>query len=963
MKFTWTDECQTAFDTLKTALTQAPILAYPDFTVPFHLYVDASDDALGMVLGQIQNDREVVISYAGRKLLAAERNYTVTEREALAVVAGIKYFQPYVYGRKFIVYTDHNAVRWLMNIREPTGRLARWALQLQQFDFEIVHRAGKSNGNADALSRRSYDTILAAVDTTGVQTDQINELQRKDPALADIIDYLEFKTLPENSKDAKKLLYTIEQYYLDSDGILCHILIPGGKRSPTLKSQLVVPTALRHEVLVNAHDLPTGGHLGINKTYAKLRDRYFWPKMYMDVQHWCLTCEHCAMKKSPKQRQTAPLLPIPVEAPFDKVSCDISGPWPVTHNNNRYILVFMDMCTGWPEAFAIPNIEAKTVAEIFVKEIVSRHGAPRVLLTDRGSNFISSLFKEICFLMNTEKVFSSGYRPQTYGKVERFNATLAQSLSMYVNSDQKNWDEHLNSVLFAYRTSPSEVTGESPFYMLYGRELLLPMDTALLPPRDMTPLVADHRARVVEHIERFRRIAAENTQRAQQKMKELHDLTARQPTFTLGEKVWVFTPKNRRGLSKKLAHNYHGPYRIVEFLSPVHCVLRAMDNTRISTTVHVSRMKRYFDPNSRPIRQPPVVVNDPYLLDSELPEDSFVNEPEDHTDSTGVNKDSDDDTPELVDYSDSENDEEATTDSEESDEDPTDADNVYTVEDIVKQRVRNGRPEYLIKWLGFPASHNTWEAEANILNKRLITHFYKKHPRAKRLDNDPAYIPVIAQLSCTENSTETPTIAVLTPETRFSHQKLHSPPDNLSVSIPVFMPTQSLQSRTDPPEELVTSSLPGPMPTTAIETRVNTHEDLVAKLDPVLAPALALPSNDVTLGVHTASLPSPKVKLSPWVSKFPGLRTWLALFICWALVLTGSGREFDETTREVSFYPSAMMLARNPKALVFYRDTNLVSIHIVLPHVPRRQAPILNSTCDNDLAKFYDRVLASIRGV
>lgn len=93
------------------------------------------------------------------------------------------------------------------------------------------------------------------------------------------------------------------------------------------------------------------------------------------------------------------------------------------------------MCTKWPEAFAIPNIEAKTVAEIFVKEIVSRHGAPRVLLSDRGSNFLSSLFREVCFLMNTEKIFTSGYRPQTNGLVERFNGTLAQSLSMYVSSD------------------------------------------------------------------------------------------------------------------------------------------------------------------------------------------------------------------------------------------------------------------------------------------------------------------------------------------------------------------------------------------------------------------------------------------------------------------------------------------------------------------------------------------------
>ena len=133
---------------------------------------------------------------------------------------------------------------------------------------------------------------------------------------------------------------------------------------------------------------------------------------------------------------------------------------------------------------------------------------------ERGSNFLSSLFREVCFLMNTDKIFKSGYRPQTNGLVERFNATLAQSLSMYVSSNQKDWDEHLNSVLFAYRASPSEVTAESPFYMLYGREPLLPMDTALLPPREMSPLIAGHRACAVEHVERVQHIAAENTERS-----------------------------------------------------------------------------------------------------------------------------------------------------------------------------------------------------------------------------------------------------------------------------------------------------------------------------------------------------------------------------------------------------------------------------------------------------------------
>jgi len=281
---------------------------------------------------------------------------------------------------------------------------------------------------------------------------------------------------------------------------------------------------------------------------------------------------------------------------------------------------------------------------------------------------------------------------------------------MYVSSHQKDWDDQLSSVLFAFRVSPLEVTDESPFYMLYGREPLLPMDTALLPP-----LVVEHRARVVEHVERVRRIAAENTQRAQQKMKKLPDLQAVLPPFSLGDKVWVYTPKNRKGLSKKLAHNYHGPYRIVEFLSPVHCVLRAMDNRRVSTTVHVARMKRYVDPASRPIRQLPDDINEPYLLDSDLPDDSFSG-------AQVPSADAPDQIPELLDYSDSEDDDNVSN-AEESDDDADQPDDIYTAEEIVKQRLRNGKPEYLIQWLSFPASHNAWESAENIFDKRLITSF------------------------------------------------------------------------------------------------------------------------------------------------------------------------------------------------------------------------------------------------
>lgn len=287
-------------------------------------------------------------------------------------------------------------------------------------------------------------------------------------------------------------------------------------------------------------------------------------------------------------------------------------------------MVFSDYLTRFPEAFAVPTIDAATIADLLVNQIMPRHGAPRTLLSDRGSNFLSSLVREVCFLMGTKKEYTSSYHPQCDRLVQRFNGALAQSLSNYVSSDQKDWDRYLNPVLFGYRVSPSEVTGESPFYMLYGREPRLPMDVSFLPPREISASIAEHRARVVENIEIAHRIAKENIQRAQQRMEDYHDLHAVPVKYQVGEQVWVYTPRSRKGLSKILANNYHGPYRIVKFLSPVHCILHATDNRRISTTVHVSRLKPYISPDTRPIRQPPELVDEPYLADEDFPADSFL---------------------------------------------------------------------------------------------------------------------------------------------------------------------------------------------------------------------------------------------------------------------------------------------------------------------------------------------------
>lgn len=716
-KFVWTSQCEDAFQALKEALTSAPILAFPNFSEMFHLFVDASNDGIGATLGQIQDGKEVAIAYAGRDFNSAERNYSTTEREALAVIFGIKKFEPYLHGRKFILHTDHHSLKWLMNITDPTGRLARWALLVQQHDFEIRHRPGANHANADALSRRPYKLTapdISAYDIPGVQTSRIHELQRRDPDLADLISYLETISLPQNNATARSLLLMVDDYFLDSDGLLFHLWTPSGSRRRTTYQQLVVPDALRYEILTWGHDDPTAGHFGTTKTYEKLRTRYYWRHMFSDIQHWIRSCADCSMRKTPRNRHKAPLMPIPVEGAFDRLAVDCLGPLTTSAQGNRYVVVFCDAFTRWSEAFPVPSIDAPTIARLLVDEILCRHGAPRTLLLDRGSNFLSVLIKEVCKLINTRKINTSSYHPQSDGMVERFNNTLAESISMFVSSNQKDWDLFIPSILFAYRVSPCVSTGDSPFYLLYGREPRLPPDVSLLPQADVSTSIAEHRSRIVRQLETAHSIAQRNVQRAQQLMKFQYDKNAKETTFQLGQRVWVYTPKTKKGLSKKLLHKWHGPYRICRILSPVHYQLRTCDNRLIATTVHANRMKPYYDPSDRPIQPPPDdPPNESFLSASELPEDSFI--PDDDT---------------QVMHTNSESAQEANAESHSPSVDSSDSladPDVYAAERILRSRRKNGQVQYLVKWVGFPASQSTWEPEENILDHRLLDQFHDKH--------------------------------------------------------------------------------------------------------------------------------------------------------------------------------------------------------------------------------------------
>ena len=462
--YQWNHDCDKAFSLLKQKLTTSPILAYPCFEQPFILATDASEFAVGGVLSQKLNGDERVISYWSRQLNKAERNYSTVEREALAVVAAVKEFYPYLYGQTFTLFTDHNPLTSLQGLKDTGGRITRWLLFLQQFDMKVLYRPGRNNGNADGLSRRPQgmddapqpllhdDRVKEVCGITCIEdTEKLQQEQVRDAYASQIIKALKNPGISTDKRG--KYRYSL------NNGVLCHHLI-GSSHHP----QVIVPVTLRPLVIEQLHD--KSGHLGIHKTLRKLRERFYWPSCDIDVKNAIQQCVRCQRRNNPVPKQHTPIGTIKSNNPFEKLSWDIMGPLPTSSCGNKYILVVTDLFTKWVEAFPLAKTDSVTLAKVLVNEIVCRYGVPRYLHSDQGANLVSEVIKSLCATLGINRTQTTAYHPEGNGQVERFNRTLESMLAKVVADHQRDWDEHIQNALFAYRTAIHDSTGYTPFLVM-----------------------------------------------------------------------------------------------------------------------------------------------------------------------------------------------------------------------------------------------------------------------------------------------------------------------------------------------------------------------------------------------------------------------------------------------------------------------------------------------------------------
>lgn len=798
IKFQWTDLQNKAFNTLKKALCDQPILQYPNFEEEFIITTDASAYAIGGVLSQGKVGKDLPISYASRILNPAEQKYSTIEKECLAIVYCISFFRPYVYGRKFKIVTDHRPLVWLKSIKDKSSRLWGWYLKIIDFDFEIIYKPGKVNDNADALSRnppetnnnvnvntieikplvdwdhsgkitaqmlkmgfqpgfglgknldgitepiQTYDVLPIVNDETDADTseeifsnphkpstsktppdedpfpetsnphqqlqeinvnpplqneesirDSVSELNpellpysesntssdissdifddpdppykqnpdklkiieskdnlldRKDnhlifidiqgePICEGAIKYKEANKLPEYSEitlghpivtpiGTKKLfsipiphksnsqedainiinesfdklrekliqleLRSLSVTRTDTLGHLPWTHIKNKLKDILKPIDLVliickglikhVPIEKQLETIREYHESAVGGHKGVTKTYKRMRQHFYWNTMKKDIQNFIQQCRTCQLKKLVRVKTKNPM--VITDTPgtaFDKVAMDIVGPLPITKNGNQYILTIQDLLTKYSIGIPLKGITSIEIADAFTKRFICTFGAPKAVLTDQGSNFLSALMKHVAKKFKIKQYKTTSYHPQSNGSIERSHHVLSEYLKMHASRNEE-WDEWCEMAMFSYNTSVHEGTQHTPHELVFGQIARTPSNITPLED-EMCETYKDYLTNLYIKIRDLQELAAENLKTSKHRYKYYYDKRINPLELKVSDKVFLL----KEPITNKFCDQYEGPYAVQEILSNNN--VRIVNDRGKFKTVHVDKLR------------------------------------------------------------------------------------------------------------------------------------------------------------------------------------------------------------------------------------------------------------------------------------------------------------------------------------------------------------------------------------
>ncbi|ODM90370.1 Transposon Ty3-I Gag-Pol polyprotein [Orchesella cincta] len=613
--FNWDERCENSFNFLKMKLQTAPILASFDPLRQCEIHTDSSLYAIGYCLMQRDDsNRPRVICYGSRLLNAAERGYATTEREFLSVVEAIKKLREYIYGQKIKLYCDHQSIKSILQTPVPkNGRICRWIALIRETDIEFCYNRGKDHTVADCLSRlvdvpeEHMKEGTTSIDDMDRDRTHFNFNLDSFNLRADIISsYLKDDLIAQHYHQLLKHPYQEENGYVLRNGLMYHI-------APFSKiERLVIPKHYIPTILINYHDAAWAGHMGIEKTKARINSRFFWKTMNEDIETHIKSCLKCAQRKPFNQAPAGKSQPLEVGKPFERLYLDIAGPWPSsTSAQYQYVIVVVDGATRFVIADAVRSATAQSLVKFIVNSIVYVMGTPLTIVMDNSSINRSLMTQETLKALGVTPQYTSAYSHTGNSVCERYIRQINETLSHYVQANTKDWYKHLSSVVFAINTSIHTGMKVSPFYLVYGREPTFPADVNF--PLDIA-LDADY----LQKAQEARVMAGLHLLRGQDRNATFRDKTRRDVHYNEGDWVMLKYPNlAETGASHKLSPKFAGPFKVLKQVHPLAYIVINLDNNKARPIqTHVERMRPYTKRHLK--RLVPVTGDD---IDQEYDED------------------------------------------------------------------------------------------------------------------------------------------------------------------------------------------------------------------------------------------------------------------------------------------------------------------------------------------------------
>lgn len=574
-KFEFDDRCKQAFTTLRDKLISAPILALYNPSRETELHCDASTEGFGGILLQKQDDGKLhPIAYFSKRTTSLESRYHSFELETLAIIYSLRKFRIYLEGIQFRIVTDCNSLAMTLSKKTINARIARWALELENYHYSIQHRSGNLMNHVDALSRNPFcsDQFVSAVNSDDIDF-QLQLAQGRDETILRLREHMEGGS--------------VKNFTLD-DGLVY-------RNAPDAKLLFYVPSEMESHVIRNVHEKLC--HMGMTKTLDQIRMHYWFPKMKKKVETYIKNCVRCILYSDSNTDNGRVLHSIPKKPiPFDTIHVDHFGPLPSITSKRKHILVVVDAFTKYVKLYAVNSTSTKEVCACLDKyfECYSR---PRRIISDRGSCFTSLEFDAYLSENNVEHVKIATASAQANGQVERVNRVLKAMLGKLSEPVQhSDWVKMLGRVEYAMNNSIHSSTHQTPSVLLFGvaqRGLEVDNLSEYLEDRsDLEPC---------RDLNSIREVAARHIEESQGRNSASFHKRFPSPTgFTVGEYVVIRNVDTTVGTNKKFIPKYRGPYRVHKVLPNDRYVIRDIENCQISQLpydgiIEAARIKRWAD--------------------------------------------------------------------------------------------------------------------------------------------------------------------------------------------------------------------------------------------------------------------------------------------------------------------------------------------------------------------------------